>query len=655
MGNPMRFFRTALMRADGGLPMNRSDSGKTATAAAAPHLGGEYLWHDNIPIGVAILSAKNVFLRVNRALCRFLGYSQAELLGKTVRGITYPADWDKTARNVRLLHSGCQPYAYRFEKRFLHRNGKVLWGEVNSCRIDDGSRKPQYRLTQVVDITERKEAEEALRLANERLRTTAGQFRKLAENSPDIIARFDREYHHLYDNPAGLKLLGLPAGLVIGKAIRETGLAEPYRSKWEDRIRRVFRSAKPMDVTDTFPSPAGIQFFESRCVPEFNPKGQVEAVLVISRNITQRKRTEQALRESKERFEAVFRTSPVGIIITRVCDGKIVEANDACLKLIGYSEAETIGHTVLGMGLWANPKDRNRAVALLRKQGRLNEVEIQLRRKSGAIATVLMSTLPLKLGEGTYLLGTLMDISERKRLGESLAKANQELERKVKDRTDRLRKLTAELLMAEHQERRRIAHVLHEDLQQHLCGMKFRASHLKEGSSEPATIGLADRLINEMDQAILLTRTLTTDLHPPVLSQLGVGEAIKWLATDARDKLSLEVSVRASKRFSLPSDEAGIFVFEAVRELLLNVAKHAGVKRAEVRLSSTGKDWVTIQVRDKGAGFDPNQQKPANNHFGLFSIQERVESFGGRFDITSIPSKGTCATLILPRKETHAT
>ena len=291
-----------------------------------------------------------------------------------------------------------------------------------------------------------------------------------------------------------------------------------------------------MDVTDTFPSPVGIQTFESRCVPEFNPKGQVEAVLVISRNMTERKQLEESLAKANERL-----------------------------------------------------KD-----------------------------------------------------------------ANRDLEQKVKDRTDRLRRLTAELLMAEHQERRRIAHVLHENLQQHLCGMKFRASHLKEGSSESATIGLADRLINEMDQAILLTRRLTTDLHPPVLSQLGVREAIKWLATDVMDKLSLEVSVKASKRFSLSSDEAGLFVFEAVREMLLNVAKHAKVKTAEVRLSSTGKGWVTIQVRDKGAGFDPNQQKPANNHFGLFSIQERAESSGGRFEVTSQPGKGTCATLILPRKETQA-
>ena len=357
--------------------------------------------------------------------------------------------------------------------------------------------------------------------------TTEGQFRALAENSPDIIDRFDREFHHLYDNPAGLRILDLPADKVIGKTIRETGLAEPFSSLWEERIRKVFKTARPLDVTDTFPSREGIQYFESRCVPEFNPKARVETVLVISRNVTQRKQLESALHQ-----------------------------------------------------------------------------------------------------------------------------ANEELDQKVKDRTARLRRLTEKLTIAEHQERRRIADILHEQLQQHLCGMKFLAIALKGQIADPVSIGQVNRLVNELDQAIHMTRTLTTDLHPPVLNHLGVRDAIEWLATDTMRRLDLKVRVTTDKYFELRSDAMRVFVFEAVRELLLNVTKHAKVKMVEVRADLMAKGLVRIQVRDAGVGFNSKRKNGINSHFGLFRIQERAEGFGGRLEVSSQPNKGTCVSIILPRDKT---
>lgn len=477
---------------------------------------------ERTPVGMVVTSTKNVLIRVNSAVCSFLGYSKQELLGKTVRVITHPADWAESKRRMRQMWAG-GAFTRRFEERYVHKNGKTLWGDVSVFTTCDERGKPQFSIAQILDITERKKVEERLRLANERFRKTADQFRTLAENSPDIIDRFDREFHHLYVNPAGLRILGLPAEKVIGKTIRETGLVEPFSSMWEQRIRKVFKTGRPLDVTDTFPAKEGIQVFESRCVPEFNLKGRVEAVLAISRDITRRKQLESALQQ-----------------------------------------------------------------------------------------------------------------------------ANEELEQKVKDRTSQLRKLAEELTAAEHQERRRIADILHEQLQQHLCGMKFRAIALNERISDPASIGQANLLVNELDQAIHMTRTLTTDIYPPVLSHLGIRDAIEWLATDMMKKLDLKVGVTTDKRIELRCDAMRVFVFEAVRELLLNVSKHAKVKTAEIRADSTAKGLVRIQVRDEGVGFDPKRNSGTNSHFGLFRIQERAEGFGGRLEVSSQPNKGTCVSIILP-------
>ena len=132
---------------------------------------------------------------------------------------------------------------------------------------------------------------------------TEEDFRTLAENSPDIIDRFDRACRHTYVNAAGLRQLSLPAESVIGKTVRETGIPEPFCTLWEERALHVFRTAVPLEVSDTFPGPKGLTYFNSRCVPEFDGTGEVRSVLVISRDITALNRVEEDLRRSNEGLE----------------------------------------------------------------------------------------------------------------------------------------------------------------------------------------------------------------------------------------------------------------------------------------------------------------------------------------------------------------
>ncbi|MEI6167119.1 MAG: PAS domain S-box protein [bacterium] len=498
--------------------MSKPDFGKSE-AAIARQLGGEYLWHDNISIGMAILSSKkNVFLRVNRALCQFLGYSKKELLGQTVRDITHPDDLATTMIKIRQLHSGGRPYS-RFEKRYLHKNGKIVWGEVNSSLVDDGSQPPQYRITQVVDITRRKETEEALQLSNESLRISNDRFRIALSGSPTVVFTQDRE----------------------------------LRYTWICNIAPHFK------VED---------FLGKRDSDIFTPS-------------------------EARRFMQVKR--------------KVMKTG------VGHREEVTID---MPAGKTFH-----------------DTITEPLRDGSGKITGVICATI---------------EVTARKRLEERLKQTNDSLEQKVKDRTLRLRQLAEKLTRAEHTERRRVADILHEQLQQHLCGMKFRVSHLKEESSTPTLISWADQLVKDLDESIQLTRTLTTDLHPPVLSHLGIKNALEWLAADVRKKTGLSVIVRTPKRVPPISGELKTFAFEAVRELLLNVVKHTQAKTAELRLGSTQNDLIRIEVKDTGVGFDPKQSNEEGSRFGLFRIQERAESFGGRLEVASQPKKGTCVTLILP-------
>ncbi|HEV2174626.1 MAG TPA: ATP-binding protein, partial [Nitrospira sp.] len=144
------------------------------------------------------------------------------------------------------------------------------------------------------------------------------------------------------------------------------------------------------------------------------------------------------------------------------------------------------------------------------------------------------------------------------------------------------------------------------------------------------------------------TRSLMAKLNPPVLDDLGLPAAITWLAKEMPlHNLMVEVRL-AQEHVPLPDDQA-ILLFQSVRELLINVAKHARTDRATVALQVDQQHRLYIEVQDRGRGFDPvADRKAAGSHFGLFSVKERMEAMGGRLDLKSAPGQGTTATLVLP-------
>ncbi len=132
------------------------------------------------------------------------------------------------------------------------------------------------------------------------------KFSALAENSPDVICRFDRELKHMYVNRAGLRLHGKPAASLIGKTLKEIGFPEPSCSLWEKRVRKVFETSQSMEAEDYFPTADGLRFYQSRCVPEFGPDGSVANVLVVAHDLTERKQAESVLQEAHDRTRAVL-------------------------------------------------------------------------------------------------------------------------------------------------------------------------------------------------------------------------------------------------------------------------------------------------------------------------------------------------------------
>jgi signal transduction histidine kinase len=254
-------------------------------------------------------------------------------------------------------------------------------------------------------------------------------------------------------------------------------------------------------------------------------------------------------------------------------------------------------------------------------------------------------------------LTTLRDITAHRQAEEALRELAATLESKVAARTaelgqraQQLQKLTLELSQAEERERRRIALILHEDLQQQIAGAKFHLNLARNRARyDPPQQALVDRVDEMLKEAIEKSRCLSHDLSPAVLHMNDLGEVLRWLANRVREQQGLTVQVDVASAATLPSEALTMFLFRAAQEMLFNVVKHAGVNEAALRVRHRGR-YVCLRVSDRGRGFDPQEIRKTAG-FGLLSIRERVELLGGRMKIKSVPGRGSVFRIVVPDGE----
>lgn len=165
------------------------------------------------------------------------------------------------------------------------------------------------------------------------------QFRTLAEHSPDVIARVDRNLRHLYVNSAVTKATGLSPEAFIGKSHAEMGMPSELNQFWESKLNQVFATGQPDSYEFSFPAPDGTRYYLSRVIPEFAETGEVTTILGITSDITDLKQAEQALRRNEVRFRRVVESNMIGLGFWNL-QGDILSANDALLAMLGYTQAE---------------------------------------------------------------------------------------------------------------------------------------------------------------------------------------------------------------------------------------------------------------------------------------------------------------------------
>jgi two-component system, chemotaxis family, CheB/CheR fusion protein len=257
--------------------------------------------------------------------------------------------------------------------------------------------------------------------------------------------------------------------------------------------------------------------------------------------------------------------------------------------------------------------------------------------------------------EGTQIAGvviTFTDITEAKRAAqqeiEVKAALNQLLEERVRKRTEELERLARELALAEVRERQTIARDLHDGLGQELNAASIKLDALR-GSHETTHLHPAlDEIAQLLEGVVREMRSLTAQLNPPVLEQLGLVAAIEWLSEEMRKTYHLEVLLEDDMQPKPLGSVAASILFRAVRELLINVTRHANVKIARV-VTRSDEGYLTVNVTDHGAGFAlPGKGAGLSIGLGLAAMRERIAHIGGTFVIKSARNRGTTATIHVP-------
>lgn len=356
---------------------------------------------------------------------------------------------------------------------------------------------------------------------------------------------------------------------------------------------------------------------------------------------------ENQLRRSEERYRSlVMATTP--IVWTTNARGEVDDDIPAWRKFSGQSLEQIRGR---GWNDALHPEDRQRTMEVWSQAVAAQsdyKTEYRIRRADGRYRDFSVRGMPVLEPDGTIRewVGTCTDITEHKQADEQLREMNASLEQ----RACQLRALATELTLAEQQERKRLAQILHDDLQQLLAAAK-----LGIGALSGSAPGVLQESIHHLDgllaESLKVTRSLAVQLNPPALATRGLEAAMRWLAGEMQKFHGLTVQVTADNEIPADTDGVAILLFQAVRELLFNVVKHAGVRSATVDVARLAGNLVRITVADQGSGFAPDAaaaQKASPTGMGLFGIRKRIAHMGGRMEIQSAPGQGSRFTLTVP-------
>ena len=338
------------------------------------------------------------------------------------------------------------------------------------------------------------------------------------------------------------------------------------------------------------------------------------------------------LRRNPNLYRGLFEASPEALFIAER-DGTIVDANHAASVLFAYEHADLLGSNI--RNLYASLDDYKRFQEEIELEEFVRDFVVAFRTRTGHLFDSLITASVRRAADGIPIgyQGIIRKISKPKRMERHLQK---------------LRTLAAKLLIDRERERVRLGTDLHDSIGQMLVLSKVKTDLLRH--ADAAKLGtLIDELERDLDEMAHLIRSMTFDSSSPVLYGMGFIPGLAALGDLLYSQYGLTVRVEVEAKWEIHSHDIRGLVYRSIRELLVNVARHAHTDQATVSLRRDGAQ-LQVVVEDAGEGFDVAHLDHTNqaDHFGLFSIQEHLLHINGHLTIKSTPGKGTRCLITLP-------
>ncbi|MGC9307218.1 MAG: PAS domain S-box protein, partial [Thermoplasmatota archaeon] len=574
--------------------------------------------------GIFSMDWRGVFTYVSPAVRRIAGYEPEEVEGTFFGRYIRKRDLPRLLKAVVDLKRGYSIEALRYGLK--RKDGTVAIVEINATPvIRDG--KSVGIQGNIRDVTERQQAEE--------------RYRRLIEASPELIAEADEEGRFVTVNPAMARALGYRLEELVGRPASEV-LPEDIFQQRMAALREAIKHDTIVEMTDE----RGGRLYQNIVIPLEVPGGG-HHVQLIARDITQRKKTEQALRESEEKFRSIFTHAPIGIALVDV-EGRAVISNPAFQDMLGYSEQELAS---MRFPEFTHPDDVDKDLEMYWEvqEGKRDEYTMGKRyiAKDGSVvwANLTMSVVRGEDGEPLWGVGLVEDITERKQVEEE-------------------RQRQAQLAALG-----RIAAVVSHELNTPLANIALAADCLaSECALEPCEeLEVIHREVDNasaiVKQVLGFSRLDEMDLQPIDLASV-VTEVVDAVRDTTPIKVAIEVSVAAA---GVMADEHQLY------RAFVNLVKNAVLARDPDKeshhvtiTSETTGSKVVVTIADTGVGMDSEIQAQADTPFfttrppgegtglGLYIARWIIERQGGTIDIESEPGQGTMVTVTLPLREEQA-
>jgi len=465
---------------------------------------------------------------------------------------------------------------------------------------------------------------------------------RLAHAALEAVITLDRQQRIVMINPAGLAMFGLTREQALGMELVQL-IPERFRAQHASHVQRFGNSSQverlmgiPGQVLglrangEEFPLEAAILKSEVA-----QPSGTQIYYTALLRDLSELTRMGSVIDQLNLRLRAFFERAPVAIWISE--QDRLVFANLACAQLLGLSDpAQLIGRSIFELLAPASRQPVASKLQAIEGDEKVSVLAGAIQCADGSVREVELVVAALPDHEHSFVQMVINDVTQRSQERKDLLRS-----RRI------LRELSASVVEAREEERRRLARELHDELGQRLTALKMELMACQREHPELAVSARAQGILEMLDDTVASTRRIAMELRPLMLDDLGLTEAIDWLVKEFCRRTGIDVDTRLCAGLRALPPQLATTIYRIVQEALTNITRHAQATRAAISLNISD-HHLLLTIQDNGVGFTKGTRARNPGSFGLLGIRERVLLLGGQLSVGDAPEGGARLVVRVP-------